>query len=509
MSEDRSVHRPEDIELYHSLVEHLPVCVYRIDRDGRIIFGNAAYLQDVGRSLDELLGKTVFDLFPEDEARKYDADDRQVMETGEVFHDVEEHDVRGRSLYVEILKTRVRDPLGRTVGIQGMYWDVTARKEAEVRLQETTAELETSHRDLQDSQAMYHSLVEQLPVCVYRIDLEGRLTFGNSAYLKDVGRSLDDLVGKTVFDMFPEQEARKYDADDRWVMDSGMVFQDVEEHVVRGEKLYVEVLKSPVYDHEGRPVGVQGLYWDVTARRRAEEQLKKTLAELERSNKELQQFAAVASHDMHAPLRRLATLSEMIQGHCRGKVDAGICELLEFMATSVDHMQELIEDLLTHSRVGASDKPLEPVDCNSIVKKALTNLSVAIHDGGVEVDVSELPTVVASRVEMIQLFQNLIGNAVKYRNQDHPRVEVRSELQEDYWLFRIMDNGIGIPAKDRDKVFETFQRLHSDDQYPGTGIGLATCKKIVERFDGKIWVEPREDQGCEFLFTLPTGTVTP
>lgn len=506
MSEHSSVHRPEETELYHSLVEHLPVCVYRIDLDGRITYGNSAYLQDVGRSLEELLGKTVFDLFPEEEARKYDADDRRVMETGQVFHDVEEHDVRGQTLYVEVLKSRVHDHVGRPIGVQGMYWDVTTRKQAEDRLQETTAELENSHRALQDSQAMYHSLVEQLPVCVYRIDLDGRLTFGNSAYLKDVGRSLDELVGKTVFDMFPETEARKYDADDRWVMDSGMVFHDVEEHVVRGEKLYVEVLKSPVYDHEGRPVGVQGLYWDVTARRRAEDQLQKTMAELERSNKELQQFAAVASHDMHAPLRRLATLSQMIQGHCRDKDDTEICELLGFMQSSVEHMQELIEDLLTHSRVGASDKPLEPVDCNSVVKKALNNLSVPIHEAGVEVEVSELPTVIASRVELVQLFQNLIGNAVKYRRQESPRVEIRMEPQEGNWLFHVKDNGIGIPEKDHEKVFEAFQRLHSDDQYPGTGIGLATCKKIVEHFDGTIWIESQVGQGSEFLFTLPAQT---
>ncbi|MHB8901123.1 MAG: sensor histidine kinase [Thermoguttaceae bacterium] len=506
MSDGAWVPRSEDSEFYHSLVEHLPVCVYRIDLEGRIVFGNAAYLNDVGRSLDELLGKTVFDVFPEDEARKYASDDRRVLETGEVFHDIEEHRVQGRTLYVEVLKSRVHDRQGRPSGVQGVYWDVTARKRSEDRLQEATAELERSHRALQDSQAMYHSLVEQLPVCVYRVDPEGRLTFGNSAYLKDVGRSLDELIGKTVYDLFPEEEARKYDADDRWVMDSGMVFQDVEEHYVRGEKLYVEVLKSPVYDHLGQRVGVQGLYWDVTARKRAEEQLQKTLAELERSNKELQQFAAVASHDMHAPLRRLVTLSQIIQGHCRGKVDPAICELLQFMASSVAQMQELIEDLLAHSRVGAPNRPLEAVDCNSVVAKALSNLSEVIEEGGVEVEVGELPTIVANRVELVQLFQNLIGNAVKYRNAENPRIEVRTEWQGGCWLFHVKDNGIGIPEKDRDRVFEAFQRLHGDDQYPGTGIGLATCKKIVEHLDGRIWVQSHEGKGCEFLFTLPART---
>jgi len=453
--------------------------------------------------LDELVGKTVFDMFPEEHARKYDADDRRVIETGEVFHDVEGHEAHGKKTYVEVLKSLVRDHEGRPVGVQGLYWDVTARKHAEEELRKTLAELERSSGALQDSQALYHSLVEHLPICVYRIDLDGRLTFGNSAYLKDMGRPLEELLGMTVFDMFPEEQARKYDADDRRVIGTGDVFHDVEEHAAHGEKLYVEVLKSLVRDHAGHPVGVQGLYWDVTARRRAEEQLRKTMAELERSNKELQQFAGVASHDMDAPLRRVVTVSRMIQEQYGNQLDAGARESLGFIVSSVEHMQELIDDLLAHSRVGAFNKPLAPVDCASVLSKALSNMEGPIRESGAEVQVGRLPTVMANKVELVQLFQNLIGNAIKYRGEAAPRVDIRAESQQDQWLFRVKDNGIGIAREHHEKVFETFQRLHEEEKYSGTGIGLATCKKIVERLDGKIWVESQVGKGSEFIFVLP------
>jgi PAS domain S-box-containing protein len=489
--------------LYHSLVEHLPISVYRIDMDGRITFGNSAYQQDLGRPLEELLGKTVFDLFPNREARKYDADDRRVIETGEVFHDVEEHDVRGEKFYVEVSKSPVHNRDGQPIGVQGLYWDVTAQKRAEEQLRTAIADLDRSNKALIESEALYFSLVEHVPVSVYRIDLDGRLTFGNSAYQKDLGRPLEELLGKTVFDLFPEAEARKYDADDQKVIESDKAFHAVEEHYVRGKQLYVEVLKCPVHNHEGRLVGVQGLYWDVTARKRTEEQLRKTMTELERSNKELQQFAGVASHDMHAPLRRIVALSAMLKEQYANQIDANGHELLGFVVAGAEHMQELIDDLLAHSRVGTSHKPLEAIDCDSTVRKARSNLAVLIDESAAEIHVARLPTVMAHEVELVQLFQNLIGNAIKYRGEVTPGVDVSAESHGDQWLFRVKDNGIGIPREHHAKIFEAFMRLHGDDKYPGTGIGLATCKKIVERLDGRIWVESHESDGSVFVFTLP------
>jgi len=375
--------------------------------------------------------------------------------------------------------------------------------EPDLRVQEEIRKRRRVKVALQDSEALYHSLVENLPICVYRIDLEGRLTFGNSTYLKDLGRSLDELLGKTVFDMFPEEQAKKYDADDHRVIETGQAFHDVEEHYVRGEKLYVEVLKSPVHDHEGQTVGVQGLYWDVTARWRAEEQLRKTLAELERSNTDLHQFAGAASHDLHAPLRRIATRVELILDQWESQLDAETQQHLAFIVSNAEHMQELIDDLLSHSRVGALDEPLEQVDCDSVLQKALSNLADSVRESRAQVQVGHLPQVIANRVELTQLLQNLIANAIKYRGEEPPQVDVHVESRKDDWLFRVADNGIGIAPEHHEKVFEAFHRLHGEEKYPGTGIGLATCKKIVERLDGSIWVESEIGRGSTFLFSLP------
>ncbi len=374
---------------------------------------------------------------------------------------------------------------------------------SDARIQQEIRKRQRVKAALQDSEALYHSLVETLPICVYRIDFEGRLTFGNSAYLKDLGCSLDELLGKSVFDMFPEEQARKYDADDRHVIESREVFHDVEGHYVRGERLYVEVLKSPVDDHEGQIVGVQGLYWDVTARWRAEEQLRRTLAELERSNTDLHQFAGAASHDLHAPLRRIVTLVELIRDQWESQFDARTKEYLDFIVSSAKHMQELIQGLLAHSRVGALDEPLEQVDCESIFRTALGNLTDSVRESRAQVRARHLPQVMAHKVELTQLFQNLIANAIKYRGEEPPQVDVHAKSREDDWLFCVADNGIGIPAEHHKEVFEAFRRLHGDEKYTGTGIGLATCKKIVNRLDGSIWVESEIGQGCKFLFSLP------
>jgi light-regulated signal transduction histidine kinase (bacteriophytochrome) len=166
-------------------------------------------------------------------------------------------------------------------------------------------------------------------------------------------------------------------------------------------------------------------------------------------------------------------------------------------------MQELIEDLLAHSRVGALDIPLKPVDCASVVSEVLSNLDVSIRDSLAEVHVGPLPTVMANRMELVQLFQNLIGNAVKYCGETTPRIDVRAECRPSEWLFRVKDNGIGIAQEHLGKVFDAFRRLHGEEEYSGTGIGLATCKKIVERLDGRIWVESQLGKGSEFMFVLP------
>jgi len=220
---------------------------------------------------------------------------------------------------------------------------------------------------------------------------------------------------------------------------------------------------------------------------------------------ELQQFAHIASHDLQEPLRTITGFCELLQLDYQGKqLDDRANEFMGHIVAGAKRMQTLIIDLLNYSRVDSEDKPLEAVDCVPVVEQALNNLQGAIRECQATVTHDSLPTVMANRSQLVQLFQNLIGNAVKYRGDTPPEVHVMAESKPSETLFCVKDNGIGIDDKYSDRVFQIFRRLHSRDQYSGTGVGLAICKKIVELHDGRIWFESQLAQGSEFFFTIPT-----
>jgi light-regulated signal transduction histidine kinase (bacteriophytochrome) len=213
----------------------------------------------------------------------------------------------------------------------------------------------------------------------------------------------------------------------------------------------------------------------------------------------LEQFAYVASHDLQEPLRMVASYLGLLERRYRGRLDEKADKFIHYAVDGAARMQALIEDLLTYSRVGRQGKPFEPTDCDAVVAAVVADLG----SQGAAVSCAGLPTVLADRGQLTQLFQNLIGNALKFCNGAPPRVEVRAERRGGEWLFAVRDNGIGIAPEHRERIFVIFQRLHTRAQYPGTGIGLAICKKVVERHGGRIWVESEPGQGSTFFFTLP------
>jgi PAS domain S-box-containing protein len=357
---------------------------------------------------------------------------------------------------------------------------------------------------LRDSEALYHSLVDTLPISVLRKDLDGKVTFGNRHYCETLGRPLQELLGKTDFDLFPERLAEKYVADDRKVVKTREVFEDVERHQTPdGRNLYVHVLKAPVYDAHGEVVGTQVIFWDETARKQAEEDLQRTAAELTRSNRELEQFAYVASHDLQEPLRMVASYTQLLARRYHDQLDSAAQEYIRFAVSGATRMAELINDLLAFSRVGTKGKPFAPVACEAVLADALANLKVTLAETGAEITHAALPTVMADAGQLAQLFQNLLSNALKFRGPEPPRVHVQAEPQNGEWVFSVRDNGMGIEPQYFDRIFVIFQRLHTRDEYPGTGIGLALCKKIVERHGGRIWVESESGRGSTFRFSLP------
>jgi PAS domain S-box-containing protein len=253
-----------------------------------------------------------------------------------------------------------------------------------------------------------------------------------------------------------------------------------------------------------------GVLWDVSERKRAEERLVRLLAELERSNKELELFAYVASHDLQEPLRMVSSYTQLLERRYSAKLDDDAREFIGYAVDGATRMQRLINDLLDFSRVGTRAKPMEPTDVAELLGNVRANLSVAIEETGALVTNDFMPVVTADAGQLGQLLQNLIGNALKFRNGGCPHVHVRAVETPYHWEFSVSDNGIGIEKQYFDRIFVIFQRLHTKGDYPGTGIGLALCKRIVERHGGKIWVESTPKEGSTFSFTLPklasTGT---
>ena len=231
--------------------------------------------------------------------------------------------------------------------------------------------------------------------------------------------------------------------------------------------------------------------------------LEESIAELARSNADLQQFAYVASHDLKEPLRMVASYTQLLARRYKGKLDSDADEFIRYAVDGANRMQWLINDLLAYSRVTSQDQVLEEVDCDGVLEEVLSDLGVAIEESRAVVTHDPLPRVMADRGQLVQLFQNLIGNAIKFHGEKPPRVHVSAERKPGDWLFTVRDNGVGLDPEYAERIFVIFQRLHGREEYPGTGIGLAICKKVVERHGGRIWVVSQIGQGATFYFTLP------
>jgi light-regulated signal transduction histidine kinase (bacteriophytochrome) len=247
---------------------------------------------------------------------------------------------------------------------------------------------------------------------------------------------------------------------------------------------------------------VTGILRDISTRKKAEESLAEKMEELARSNAELALFTYIASHDLREPLRTVGSNLQLLGRRYVDGTDVDTGRHYDFAMSGVRRMQALIDDLLIYSRVGTEGRAFESLESGEAVREAMDALSVAIEEAHAVIEVGSLPRVTADRSQLVQLFQNLLSNAVKFRGEDPPRVHVGAERDGKLWIFTVRDHGIGIDPKYAEQVFAIFQRLHSSEEYPGTGIGLAVCRKIIERHGGRIWMDPEPDGGSSFRFTL-------
>jgi PAS domain S-box-containing protein len=260
---------------------------------------------------------------------------------------------------------------------------------------------------------------------------------------------------------------------------------------------------TPLFDENKNPRGSVSAFIDVTQNKEAEIKMKELVNDLERSNKELEQFAYVTSHDLKEPLRMVSSFTQLLEKRYRGNLDQDADEFIEYIVDGVNRMHRLLDDLLEYSRITSGSKKYVNVDLEEVLEECYNNLKVAIQESNAVIDSDPLPVVVANRTQMIQLFQNLISNAIKFRSEKTPIIHISAYNNEDKHIFAVIDNGIGIDLKYQEQIFKVFQRLHSRSEYDGTGIGLSLTKKIVQHHNGNIWVKSELGKGSTFFFTLP------
>ena len=384
------------------------------------------------------------------------------------------------------------------------------------RVQALTLLEETQRANSQYTRSLIEASLD--PLAAIRAD--GIITDGNESLIEATGVDRDQLIGTDFSTYFtePEQARAVYE---RVFAEGAVRDYPLELRHLSGRVTHVLYNASVYYDINGEVAGVLAVARDVTEQRKAEALIRQMNAELEdrvrqrtaeleavnqelaRSNADLDQFAYVASHDLQEPLRGVSGCVELLVNRNRKLLDERSQEIAQHAVDGAARMQRLIEDLLAYSRVGTRGGTAVLVDTGQTVREALLNLESAVRESGATIDAVDLPTVPADPTQLRQLFQNLLGNAIKFRSDRPLRLEIKARPVEARWEFSVRDNGIGIEKDYFDRIFVIFQRLHSRDEYPGTGIGLAICKKIVERHGGRIWVESEPGQGTTFFFTLP------
>jgi PAS domain S-box-containing protein len=455
--------------------------------DGTIMRANRALCELTGWPEDELTGRRFAELLHPDE-RGADASVLEALLSGRTQRIAAERRflvADGGTRYVRINLSLIRTPDDAPLHFVGQIEDVTERRQM---LEALTL-----------SEARYKGLIGHLPdSTVHLFDHDLRLVLSEGDLLREHGYDPQALEGQLLSDVLPAPSFERLAPEYRAALAGELRSFDLDASDGRST-FWVQI--APLRDEVGRIIGGMAVSRDITARRTAERALEDRARELERSNAELEQFAYVASHDLSEPLRMVSSYLQLLRRRYHGELDADADAFIDFAVDGATRMRALIDDLLTYSRAGRGEEPLGPVDSGAVAAVAASAVERAA-----DIRVGALPTVLGDRQQLGQLFQNLIGNAVKFVPEDRtPVVEVTAERAGDMWRFHVADNGIGLEPAHAQRIFRMFQRLHTRDDYPGTGIGLAIAKKVVERHGGEIWAAPRPEGGSRFSFTLPVA----
>ncbi|MDQ2076838.1 PAS domain S-box protein [Marinimicrobium sp. ABcell2] len=503
-SDQERVHTLEAaVERYRNVIDTAPSALVMVDPKGSICLVNRAVERLFGYSRTELLGEPVEILLPE-AARGHHAAYRshyvsdpkpRIMGQGRDLHG---RSKTGASIPIEVGLTPIRMPNGTYV--LSAIVDLTFRKQAERELAKKTAEIEAAEK-------RYRAVVDTSPSALVMINSDGKISLVNQAAEQLFGYEDGELLGQEVEILLPKSirgnhvsfRNHFFSQPEPRVMGQGRDLYGISK---QGDEIPIEVGLTPIEMPDG--LHVLSAIIDLTHRKQAQRTLAEQAEELRRSNAELEQFAYVASHDLQEPLRMVRSYTELLEQKLQDSLDEKTRKYMHYVIEGAERMQRLISDLLAFSRAGRRELERDPVDFNKVLSHVVTLLRATIEERpGAKVTWDPLPVLCATESMVVQLFQNLVGNGLKFQGDEPPRVHVSCEAKGDTWLFSVTDNGIGIDQKYADRVFLVFQRLHERSRYPGTGIGLAITKRIVERHGGEIWFESQPGHGTTFFFTLP------
>ncbi len=390
--------------------------------------------------------------------------------------------------YYEIFTAPLPDPDGIVNKAIEIVVDITKRKQAE-----------------EESQKLA-SVVKYSSELVNLGTLDGKMTFLNEAGSRMLGIDPQEVEQHVIPEVIPESHMDLVEKEllpslmQGGTWEGELQYKNIKTGKLTDVHAMCFTVKNP---KTGAPKFLANVSLDITERKQAERKLNKTLEDLKRSNKELEQFAYVASHDLQEPLRMISSYTQLLEMRYKNKLDSDANDFIHYAVDGSKRMQRLINDLLSYSRVGTRGKSFDPTDCEVVLNQALENLKIAIEKSGANVTYDLLPTLKADDRQLIQLFQNLIDNALKFRGDEPPKIHISASQNGNGWKFSVKDNGMGIDPKHKERIFIIFQRLNKRSDYPGTGIGLAICTRIVDRHGGKIWVKSKTGKGSTFHFTLP------
>jgi PAS domain S-box-containing protein len=480
---------------YRGLLEAAPDAMIVVDELGEIVLLNVQAEKQFGYTRDELIGQRVTNIIPEGFAERLIADGLRSAEEAlaqRIGTGIELVTLRkdGGEFPIEIMLSPLDSPEG--ICVTAAIRDISKRKAAD----------ELMWR----AERRYRGLLEAAPDPMVVVSQSGEIVLLNVQAEKRFGYTRDELIGRKVTDIIPIGFAERLIADKLRSPAEALAQQigtgiELVALCKDGGEFPIEIMLSPLESADG--ILVTAAIRDITARKTAEAALLGKMEELKRSNEELSQFAYIASHDLQEPLRMVSSYTQLLAKRYAGQLDADADEFIGYAVDGAVRMQRLIQDLLAFSRVGTNKINLARVSSKAALDHALTNLSAAIEDSSAVITWDELPTVRADETQLVQLFQNLIGNGIKYQQAGIPRVHISAIRNPDRnWNFSVQDNGLGIDPEYFDRIFGMFQRLHTREQFSGTGIGLAICKKIIDRHEGSISVASTPGQGSVFSFSL-------